>query len=500
MWVVEPSAPTDKTQDDTLKHTGGASLRDQALAKLVQSMLSSPQENMGLLDEPMRFPGFQGALRNQLFTVKDELFQSAAAPGLLRAAWAGETLLDWSRFDGLSSETMMAALQGPELNDARELILCPNWSNTTPLALAQAICSFPHLQDLFILAAPGRAEEGPIGEFYTALAAEPGCPKGKIFLSDAASCAIKQRLWLPTAETVSSPSSFPIQQLLVVPPKRQSQQSIPSINNPVYYFPLVDAFLTPTRCVNGILSLLACNMAHGNLEPDMCSLSVSHLFSRAAPTLDDQSAIAISPMPAETFTIAKRVYHLPINNCFGKMRDLTPSTWTVLINLSAVQEPQHPSITTTSPLPPQKLFQCAFVRPRNKVIKAEPMSSASFGPDDLEVLGLEDFVRVAAPEEDTESLSRRLDHIERRAAALSRQPNPTNPANPPRISRAPIDAQTAYGLLAHAVNRLPVVHASYQLAMLQQNPTPDRFWYPELGLAHLEPAPYHSSFHASLLA
>ncbi|KAG7293677.1 hypothetical protein NEMBOFW57_003732 [Staphylotrichum longicolle] len=143
MWVVDPSAPTDKTQDDTLKHTGGASLRDQALAKLVQSMLSTPQENMGLLDEPMRFPGFQGALRNQLFTVKDELFQSAAAPGLLRAAWAGETLLDWSRFDGLSPETMMAALQGPELNDARELILCPNWSNTTPLALAQAICSFP---------------------------------------------------------------------------------------------------------------------------------------------------------------------------------------------------------------------------------------------------------------------------------------------------------------------------------------------------------------------
>jgi len=476
-WVMDQPADIDNAGDDTLKQTGGASLRDQALAKLVQTMLSSGQEDMSLLDEPMRFPGFQSALRHHLLAVQDDLLKSPAAPGLLRAAWAGETLLDWSRFHGLSAETMMAALQGPELKDARALSLCPDWSTTTPLALARAICSFPRLQDLYILAAPGRSKEGPVGELYMALAADLSCPKGKIFLGDAASCAIKRRLWLPTAEAVPPSSSFPVQQLLVIPSRRLSQ----SITKPVFYFHLADVFLTPTRCVNGILSLLACHMAHGTQDPDMCALSVSHVFACAAPTLEDPSTIEISALPAETFTIAKRVYHNRIKNCFAKMRDLTPSTWTILIDLREVQDPQlqYPGITNTEPPRLPDVFHCAFVRPRNKVIKADPMSSASFSPDDLEVLGLEDFLRATAPDADIASLNRRLDHLERRAAALSRR---RNPLNPPRISRTPMGAQTAYELLAQAVNRLPLVHASYELAMSQHDPSPDRFWYPELGL------------------
>ncbi|KAK4041832.1 hypothetical protein C8A01DRAFT_34084 [Parachaetomium inaequale] len=456
-WVAEPSEMSRKAEEVSSKETGGASLRDQALAKLVQTMLSSAQEDISLLDEPMRIPDFKNVLRDRLYALKDDLIESPGASVLLRAAFAGETFIDWARFPGLSPETIMTALQGPELMDARELSLCPDWSSTTPSGLAQAICAFPRLQRLYLMESPARADEGPVGKLYMALAAHPRCPSRKIFLSGAASSAIRRQLWLPTAEPFCPPPCFPILQLIVTGHTLQYSD--------VYYFHLADAFLTPSRLVGGLVSLLVPWRVKSDIS---ASLSAAHLFACAAPTLDDPSAIEIGPLPAETYTIAKAVAE-GFKGCSAKMRDLLPGTWTVVINLDPRPPLQHPD--------PRVSFQCAFVRPKTRVIKAEENSARSFGPDDLDILDFEGFLRATDPSADLESLNRQLETILPPDAARTIDGHlQTWPA----ISQTAMGAQDACKRLNRAFDRLSAAHGNYMMAMTYYDMRHYGVWYPEL--------------------
>jgi hypothetical protein len=456
-WVTEPSEMVLNAEEASSKETGGASLRDQALAKLVQTMLSSAQEDVSLLDEPMRIPGFRKVLQDRLYAVKDDLLRSPGASVLLRAAFAGETFIDWARFPGLSPETIMAALQGPELMDARELSLCPDWTNSTASALAQAICAFPRLERLYLMESPARADEGPVGKLYMALAAHPRCPSRNIFLSGAASSAIRRQLWLPTAEPFCPPPCFPILQLIVT--GRTPQYS------PVYYFHLADAFLTPTRLVGGLVNLLVPWRVKSDIS---LSLSAAQLFSCAAPTLDDPSAIEIGPIPAETYTIAKSVAE-GCKECVTKPRDLLPGTWTVVVNLGTRPPLQQPDARVS--------FQCAFVRPKTRVIKAERESAKSFGPDDLDILDFEGFLRATDPSADIESLNRQLKAILPPGAAHTTD---GHVQTWPAISQTAVDAQNACELLDHAFYNVPHAHGAYMMAIYRYQRRHDDVWYPEL--------------------
>jgi hypothetical protein len=467
--------PAEVPQSEKLPtQIGGASLKDLAMAKLVQTMLSSAQPDLSLLEGLDEIPTFRKSLRDHLYAVKDGVSSAPGAPDLLRAAFAGETFLDWTRFLGIAPETIMAALQGPELKDTTGLALCPDWSCTAASDLARAICTLPQLRDLYVMEFPGRASEGPIGELYIALAANARCPTGHIFLSGAASCAFKERLWLPTDEPFSPMPSFPISQLLVVGENPIPSQSMIPV---VYYYYLGDAFLTPLRFVDGLIRFLGCTLGSQMRSESSWSLPAAYLFPCAAPTLDDDFAVSISPLSAETFTIAKRSYQSSaFSGCFAKMRDLAPDTWTALVH---VTDP-----TTSRPGRRINFFQCAFIRSKNGPIKADPSNPTPFGPDDLEILDLESFLQATAPDADIQKFESRLNLFEELARAQASFLNyvgpPTDPPPGPRLLRTRMDGDTAYKLVKQAIDNLPNVHLRYQISMTDL--APQAFWYPELEL------------------
>jgi hypothetical protein len=460
------------------------------LAKLVQNLLLSRPEDIHLLKEPMRIPDFKNALRDYLFAIADDIRDLSRTPGLLgllRAAFAGETFLDWARLPLLSPETIIAAAQAPELSDVCELSLCPDWSSTTPTAMAQAICAFSRLEHVYVMERPSRSDEGPVAELYAALAANPGCPKGKLWLSGAASCAINQRMWLPTAEPFCPPPSCPVQQLVVV----HSTWPYPTDllpgpkPPPVYYFPVTDACLTPSRFIDGLLRVFARHLAF-KTEGDWLA-SGAFCFASATPNLGDSCAVDVGPLPAEIYTVASIVHYPGIRDCFPKMRDLVPGAWTVLVNAELLR-PQPPDRPIPGSTVCQNFFQCVFIRPKDKVIKADPEMAESFDADDLEVLDLDGFLRVAAPDVDIGHVNQRLEEIEETGKrffvgeALQGRP---------RFSRAPVDAETACKWLKQALRRLEDVRMGYQMVLRRlYGERDDEFWYPELNLQpnwHSEP-------------
>lgn len=105
---------------------GGAGLRDQALTKLVRTLLSTTRFDANLLEAPKEIPNFGQVLRSHLYEIKGDLWEAPCAAALLRTAFAGETFLDWAPFSGLIPQIVQEALQGPQLRNARELSLCFN--------------------------------------------------------------------------------------------------------------------------------------------------------------------------------------------------------------------------------------------------------------------------------------------------------------------------------------------------------------------------------------
>lgn len=110
----------------------------------------------------------------------------------------------------------------------------------------------------------------------------------KIFLAGAASRAINRQTWFPTAEPFVPPASFPILQLIITDDSFRPF-SVNGYPRPlsIYYFPLVDAILTPIRLVGGLVERLAHN--NGLRGQDMWLSSASHGSAYALPTLETPS-------------------------------------------------------------------------------------------------------------------------------------------------------------------------------------------------------------------
>ncbi|KAL2022093.1 hypothetical protein VTK56DRAFT_6137 [Thermocarpiscus australiensis] len=233
-----------------------------------------------------------------------------------------------------------------------------------------------------------------------------------------------------------APSSYPMLQLLIT-----SKQTL--AEPPLLYFYLADGFLTPIRCVNGLIDLIAELLTREQCQvwPVIAAL----LFASVAPTTSDQSAVEISPKSAEnlaavTDTSSGIDYNgILQDHCSGRfpeIRDLVPGTWTVLMDVS---QSEHHQIWED-----YCIFQCAFVRPKNAIIKAVAEEQSSFGPEDLEVLDLEGFLRLTDPDSDFQHVERRLQWLDKIAS---------NPGPEPLFSRTPMDNQTACDIIRREISR-----------------------------------------------
>ncbi|KAL2261940.1 hypothetical protein VTK26DRAFT_2948 [Humicola hyalothermophila] len=477
-WIVDEST---QLAPALAPRIGPSSLHHMALKKLVQEVLASPKPDLTLFEEARRMPTFRKSLMEHLYAAGKEVASSPGAPELLREAFAGESLLDWTRFPGLTPATMMAAFNsGPELRDARALALTPDWDTTTASELAQATCTLPSLLDLFVMELPGRDKEGPTGEFYKALAAHPRCPRRSMLLTGAASCALNQRIWLPTAENIAPPPPFPAVQLVI-----HRQDPLPERYRPMprppefFYYYFGDGFLTPVRLVDGLLTFFASALGGG--QEQNLNRSAAHCFSYANTGLTDDSAPTIGPLLAETYKLAKNAFHYSSRRgCFPKMRDLLPGAWTVVAHFRVVRNARQ--------VFPVTKIEYAFIRPKNGIIKADPYDRTPFGPDDLEAVDINGFLQAVAPDADLQQVERKLKRVDEvvewhRLLSEGDGSETEDPAavGPLFESKRSMDNQAACDLLKRAIDNLPKVHELYRTAMcfLMEDDQP---LYPELWL------------------
>jgi hypothetical protein len=346
---------------------------------------------------------------------------------------------------------MATALNGPKFHDVVSLSLCPDWSSIAASELAHAICSFPRpLQHLYLMEFPGRSRDssGHIGEFYAALAAHPNCPRGKILLSGAFSCALRHQPWFPVDKAFSAlPPAYPTLQLIVehhtLP--LETQRHRPQMFRTCSLF-LGDGFMTPIRLVNAMIMIIERYVLGSGPREDTRSEarfewnSIARLLARAGPIFDDHSALSISSLPAEVVTVGSENRSGRVKTC--RMRDLPPGTWTALLHSTRGATKSEDPRTD-----PSCLFRCAFIRPRNGVVRIDPADSDLLQMEDVEILGIEGFLRATVPSFDMQhanALDCQLQGLERLGMSGSGSPRCIH------FSRAPIDSEVVRHMLSRA--------------------------------------------------
>ncbi|KAK3335259.1 hypothetical protein B0T19DRAFT_452150 [Cercophora scortea] len=393
-WNFGLSTTTPETNRTT---TGGSSLRDQALTKLLDNMLSSDQPDMTLLDKPMQIPDFQRLLRAHLKSEGARLAKSPAALAFLKLAYAGEEFLDWACFTDLLTDDLASAL---------DLSLSPDWTTANPLALATTICARPTpLRNLYITEPPNRSSDTPSSALFLALSSHPRCPTGDLILTGAFSSAIRQRFWIPPFTPFTPPKRFPVLQLLV------HHTAKAWIDNPQLEYEsffLGDACLSATRFASGLLNffrhLLASVSAGWGTE-------VAHDFACSGDGPSSDLKFAVSQLPPETLTIAQAAFRHDSGcaGAFSRMRDLTPGSWTMMIERGCAV------VSPTSNYRAEQTLYCAFVRPKTGVvIRAAGEAVKECVPGDLEVVDLEGFLGLVAPGADFAWLWQGIGVLERK--------------------------------------------------------------------------------------
>ena len=406
------------------------------MSVLVRTVLSSSETERGLLDSLTQIPHGKASLRHHLVAVRDELHDAAGTPVLLKAAYAGEGVLDWSRFHLLAPSAIIDALNGPELQGAQKVCLCPDWSVVAPSDLARGICTFPNLRDVYIMELPGRASDGPMGELYSALIAHPQCPKGRLLMAGSLSCALRHQFWRPENSPLAL--QYPIHQLIVAHTPANDRLPKPAPE----CFHLGDGLLTPVRFFNGLVDLIGSRLVHqGGIFAPFLWGCMAGIFARAAPTLNDYSAQEINILPVEPFAIT----HWMGAGCFrtSAMRDLVPGTWTAVLSVRHLRE-QLGSQGRAH----RHILQCSLIRPRNGTIKTDPTNATLLCPDDVEILGLEEWLVAVTPDLDIQSallVDYRLQQLEKMGHTGS------YPAV--SFSRAPVDVQVVCEHLNRANTR-----------------------------------------------
>lgn len=429
---VDIDVPTTSTQPpEGSKRTLG----DQAIISLIGSTHEEDSFNMSIFDDVLLLPGFSSRLLRLLEEHPDRLGPTRSAGQLLKLAYAGQKHLDWIPYKHLSADGIAVALDSPELEGTESLIFRIGSNCGKMSQLAKSLPRLASLQQLCVLQEPTRTDDDPSAELFVQLsaaaaAADPKTQRllqeARIILTGAHSASLRKTFWLPTTNYTPPVHAFPVQQMFV-------RHQLPTTDDTTKFWPnhfyLGDALLSPQRFAAGFLVFLH------NLNTD------DHLLTLATSPPDLASPphrTAISPIPAEAFTIPLRplaTHGYTTNSraeCWSKARDLVPGGWTVLVSqeryfdarAAARNAQDHHHRPTEA-----RFIRYAFVRARERVSVEDrsvaEIRSLDLGPRTLDVGGLEEFLRDTAPGVDKALVRRRLEELARDVADSPRH----EPAN-----------------------------------------------------------------------
>ncbi|KAK7427011.1 hypothetical protein QQZ08_006438 [Neonectria magnoliae] len=390
---------------EPLKHGPLTSLRHQAAAKLFQHMLSNPEFDLSLLEEVKAMPGFQRLVKEYLLANPDQVGIVPTSGYLLEIAFAGDTSLEWHLFPNLSSKALKVAFSGEGFSGVIEISLPPPSAPDTPGEFVKALSALGSLDTLQILDHPARMDDTMSLELYNSLVlSAPNLVKRKLVLTGPYSCGLREKLWLPMRDGPKALPAFPVLQMLMIHGETMDEELD-------YCLYLGDAFLNPVKFVLGFLQFI------WSIFPVDPVLEVSdqiamRTFSRSPPSLDHDSISDIGPIPAEINAVSNRNVQMSSNLLCPMMRDLTPGTWTVmLLRMGNGIETTH--------------FEYAFIRSKSDIqVAPETWRGTIIMPPEIEVISIEEFLKLTAPGIDSSKVSAYLDKTRRSLSARARGNRP----------------------------------------------------------------------------
>ncbi|KAH7416904.1 hypothetical protein BKA64DRAFT_656487 [Cadophora sp. MPI-SDFR-AT-0126] len=388
------------------------SLHEQAIRSLFQSTIDVENFNISIFDDVRKVPNFKEMLQRNLLQYSNRLGNTQSAGILLRLAFADGEHLCLEQLDDISVEAISAAVNIPELGTISSISICTSTMRNLSPELMEGLSKSESLREIYLMQSPLRKADTPDVELLEALATRPHFfSRVKLTFAGSYSAALRKIFWLPTISKNTSTSAstiqtaplsiFPIQQILI---SYQITRGTPYKTASVY---LGDSLLAPERFAAGFLTYLHSSKSNFPVKEDFNSSARLFSFSSAPASLTSSSlsSVEISPIPAESFAIGDD--NIP-DDIRPKIRDLSPDGWTVLITSGKGWNPQASKQEAESSC---GHVRYAIIRPRKQTIEVENPPSTPLGRDELEVVGLKEFLTITAPDVDLEPVDRRLGEI-----------------------------------------------------------------------------------------
>ncbi|KAH6995777.1 hypothetical protein BKA56DRAFT_609077 [Ilyonectria sp. MPI-CAGE-AT-0026] len=378
--------------DQSPKRGPKLSLRWQAVAKLCDSV-SSAEISPSYLYDMDWMPGFRFTVKEYLLRNKDRVGVSQSWAPILEVAYAGEAFLEWHHFKNLSSQALKAVFNGDILSKVTGISLSPPSAPDTPKDVVEALSILKTLDTLQVLDYPSRRDESMSIEMHESLTKlAPGLVKKSLVLSHFYS-------WEPLrALPVRAPkalAAFPVFQILLSyadwSPEVQNRRCLN----------LGDAFLTPVEFVAGLLQFLKLFLS--GAHEVLASMDAFRCFAYRSSSLDGSHSRSrkIGPVPAELCALShcSTGDHWYKNMELLTMSDLTPGTWTVVLKRKGRGNRLE-------------CFEYAFVR-SGVTISTHPENWRGFGiePSEIEVVDIEGFLKLMAPDIDSSQLPILLEEL-----------------------------------------------------------------------------------------
>ena len=408
------------------------------------------------LDVSRAFPNLQNPLQRQLRDRSEYTGHLRSAKQLICRAFGGKRHLDLARFKGLSAEAIGAALETEDLKNVKSISLCIDTVQSPVGQILDALSRSSSPCDLYFCQEPTRINDQAGTELFLALSTRQHLFRGKVAFAAAFSAPLNKSFWLPTINYQQPFEIFPIQHMFI----RQQISPSPGSGFMIKRYYLADGLLRPEAFAAGFLSWLR-RPGHGLFA-----------FAGGPPTLDNMSRAEISPIPAENFTIPTYLVtgdgkeSLQIE-CWPKIRDLIPGSWTVLVlrELYVDREVAAHNQRAFDYQPVKAQYvKYAFIRHRLR-IEVHNLPE-HLGPEELEVGGLKEFLKVTAPEVDSTLVDRRLEEATEYLAGIPQQAR----LGPGLEWLSVLEHDEAYSILSKFLRDAPKVEDNLRVAMkeLQQ--------------------------------
>ncbi|RWA05968.1 hypothetical protein EKO27_g9138 [Xylaria grammica] len=408
--LVDPTAldlvwPSDSPAGVLLSRTKlSGEDEDRSVIKLVDKVFDADDFDISAFNSVRALSNFQEILRRTLIKYSARLDGTQSSGKLIQLAFVDENHLGLETLPVVSVEAIAGALSVSK--NVTSISICVESLLGAPVQLINTLSERAALRKIFFLQSPTHTDCSISVRLFEELAARPWMLRRvEVMFSGAYSAALRKQPWLPTVPRGTMDDAgdvvqlaplgvFPVQQMFV---RRQNSGSPGDTGFSYCYAHMGDALLKPERFISGFILFLRSLVSAWWQELDMEDMkSRLFSFSSAPSSLADDAATAaeISPILSESFAAPIDTGSNTVKR--PRVRDLVPDGWTVMVS------EEKPTARSQS-----SFVRYGFIRPHRPIaVGATPLVPPSL--EELEVVGLKEFLGVMAPEVDLAVADRHL--------------------------------------------------------------------------------------------